>query len=72
MAVCSLAASATIVSFAKPLASCLAVAPNSLSLPRVASAARPLRLANSSSSRSARASSFVVRAGRLLYCPCRP
>ncbi|KAG8070928.1 hypothetical protein GUJ93_ZPchr0006g41533 [Zizania palustris] len=57
MAACSLAAS-TVVSSAKPLAPSAAVAPHSISFPRAAAAA-PLRLAP----RSARASSFVARAG---------
>ncbi|XP_006648704.2 2-Cys peroxiredoxin BAS1, chloroplastic [Oryza brachyantha] len=61
MAACSFAA--VVVSSATPAAKPLAPHSHShsLSLPR--SAARPLRLAAASSSRSARASSFVARAG---------
>ncbi|EEC73346.1 hypothetical protein OsI_07554 [Oryza sativa Indica Group] len=62
-ACCSSLATAVSSSSAKPLAGIPPASPHSLSLPRSpAAAARPLRL-SASSSRSARASSFVARAG---------
>ena len=62
-ACCSSLATAVSSSSAKPLAGIPPASPHSLSLPRSpTAAARPLRL-SASSSRSARASSFVARAG---------